>query len=113
MLKQHIMRRQNMNLLRIGFVTVMAIAVSVGAVWAQQGQSGQADSPRPIMQCEEQFKVMDSNQDGLVTAEEFLAVGHKGMHSSEVFQTRDENDDGALSKEEFCAGKGAGGKWRK
>lgn len=102
-----------MNPLRIGFVTVMAIAVSVSAVWVQQGQSGQADSPRPIMQCEEQFKVMDSNQDGLVTAEEFLAVGHKGMHSSEVFQTRDDNDDGALSKEEFCAGKGAGGKWRK
>jgi hypothetical protein len=102
-----------MNLLRIGFVAVMAIAVSVGAVWAQQGQSGQSDGARPIMQCEEQFKVMDSNQDGLVTAEEFMAVGHKGMHSSEVFQTRDENDDGALSKEEFCAGKGAGGKWRK
>ena len=79
---------------------------SAGFVWAAgQGQAGQA---APAMKCQERFDAMDTNHDGKVTREEFMAVKHPGGRAEEVFKARDLNGDGVLTKEEFCSGKGMG-----
>ena len=80
-----------------------------GGVWAaDQSQAGQPGKPVPRMMCQDRFDAMDTNHDGVVTKEEFIAVRHPGGRSEEVFKSRDTNGDGTLSKDEFCAGKGKG-----
>ena len=80
-----------------------------GNVWAaDQNQGGQPAQPVPRMKCQDRFDGMDSNNDGVVTEEEFMAVPHPRGRSQKVFKSRDANGDGSLTKDEFCAGKGRG-----
>jgi EF-hand domain pair len=80
-----------------------------GSVWAaDQSQGGQPGQPVPRMMCQDRFDAMDTNHDGVVTQEEFMAVPHPGGRGDEVFKSRDANGDGTLTKDEFCAGKGKG-----
>lgn len=61
----------------------------------------------PRMQCEEQFAAMDSDKDGRVTQEEFMAFPHRAEVDREAtFQLLDVDNDGILTKEEFCMERG-------
>jgi hypothetical protein len=92
----------------VGFAA-MILSGMVGNVWAaDQGQAGQPSQPAPRMMCQERFEAMDTNHDGVVTKEEFMAVSHPGGRGEDVFKSRDTNGDGVLAKDEFCAGKGMG-----
>lgn len=88
---------------------VFLMAGLAGDVWpADQGSSGDPGQPAPRMMCRDRFDAMDTNHDGLVTKDEFMAVRHPRGHEDAVFKSRDNNGDGVLTKEEFCAGKGKG-----
>jgi Ca2+-binding EF-hand superfamily protein len=56
---------------------------------------------------EEQFKKLDSNNDGKLTKEEFLGKrkGEKATKAEETFKKKDKNGDGSLSLEEFVGKK--------
>lgn len=75
---------------------------------ADQSQTGQPSGPVPKMMCRDRFDAMDTNHDGVVTKEEFMAVKHPAGRGEEVFKLRDTNGNGVLTKDEFCAGKGMG-----
>jgi len=75
---------------------------------ADQSQGAQPGQPVPRMMCHDRFDAMDANHDGVLTKEEFMAVGHPGGRPEEVFKSRDTDGDGAVSKDDFCAGKGRG-----
>lgn len=81
----------------------------VGSVWTADQTPGRTTSPAyPRMMCQDRFNAMDTNHDGVVTKEEFMAVRHPGGRGGEVSKSRDTNGDGILTKDEFCAGKGMG-----
>jgi len=87
----------------------LIVVTMVGNGWAvEPGQTGQPDPGVPRMMCRDRFDAMDSNHDGVVTSDEFMAVRHPGGRGQEVFRSRDMNGDGVLTKDEFCAGKGMG-----
>lgn len=87
----------------------LVVVVMVGIGWAaDQSQTGQPGQRAPRMMCQDRFDAMDANHDGVVTRDEFMAVGHPGGRGQEVFKSRDTNGDGVLTKDEFCAGKGMG-----
>jgi hypothetical protein len=73
-----------------------------------QGGAGQGGQARPMMGCQERFYAMDTNKDGKVTRDEFMAQDHPGGHAEDVFKSRDANGDGVLTQDEFCSGKGMG-----
>jgi len=90
------------------FITLIVV-VMIGSGWAaEQSQSGQPGQRAPRMMCQDRFDAMDTNHDGVVTRDEFMAVRHPRGHGEKVFQARDTNGDGVLTKDEFCAGKGMG-----
>ncbi len=74
----------------------------------QSQTSEQNPPPRPMMRCQERFDAMDTNHDGTISMEEFMAVKHPGGRGEQVFKRRDTNQDGNLTKEEFCSQKGRG-----
>ena len=81
----------------------------VGSGWAaDQSESGQPGQRAPRMMCRDRFDAMDTNHDGVVNKDEFMAFRHPGGHGKEVFKSMDTNGDGVLTKDEFCAGKGRG-----
>jgi Ca2+-binding EF-hand superfamily protein len=93
----------------MNWLRVMVWVAGVGVVVFLHSYSLGQTNPTPMLQCEERFKDMDSNHDGLVSHEEFMAVSHgKGRNLEEVFKSRDINGDSFLTKEEFCAGQGMG-----
>lgn len=69
---------------------------------SQSGQTG------PVMQCQGKFEQLDTNKDGKVSYEEFIAVSHPGGQAELIFKARDKDADGFLTVEEFCQGKGLG-----
>ncbi|MGV8073864.1 MAG: EF-hand domain-containing protein [Syntrophobacteraceae bacterium] len=90
-------------------LAALIFAGMIGALRAaDQNQGGEPAKPAPRMMCQDRFDTMDTNRDGTVTKEEFMAVRHPKGHSEEVFKSRDTNGDGALTKDEFCAGRGMG-----
>lgn len=52
-------------------------------------------------QCMSNFESSDSNQDGVLSPEEFELAW--GSCASEIFDIADTNDDGVISHEEFSA----------
>ena len=85
----------------VGLVTVFFIA---GIAFAQGGGQGVA----PMMGCQQRFDSLDTNKDGQVTKEEFMAAPHQRGNPEQMFKTMDVNGDGSLTKDEFCSGKGMG-----
>ena len=82
------------------FLSVLML-VSAGIVFAQKNE-------RPYMRCQENFKAMDTDNDGRVSLQEFKAVKHPRGNAGDIFKSRDANKDGFLTMEEFCSGKGHG-----
>lgn len=86
----------------VGLILIIAAIVSLsGMVVAQTGQGG-AGRIDPKAMCQQRFEKMDTNQDGTVTKEEFMAA------QEELFRMRDGDSNGQLTKEEFCPERPAG-----
>ncbi len=90
----------------VGLVTVFSIAAMVSA----QGQSGQGKGGQsaPRLGCQERFDAMDTNHDGKLTKEEFMAAPHRGCDPEQMFTAMDGSGRGYITREEFCSGKGMG-----
>lgn len=97
---------------RILFLILFSVMCVLG-IFLSEGHSQIRETGKPAMQCETNFDAMDTNHDGLVTKEQFLALPHHGRRNpEEAFKAMDRDNDGTLTREEFCAGKG-GGRWGK
>ncbi len=77
---------------------------------AALAQSQQDDQQRPRMMCPDRFKAMDTDKDGVVTKDEFMAGPHRGIGKpiEDAFTSTDADANGKLTVEEFCAGRGPG-----
>jgi hypothetical protein len=89
----------------VGLVTVFFIA---GMAFAQGGGQGQGGQGAPGLGCQERFDSLDTNKDGQVTKDEFMAAPHHRGNAEQMFKAMDVNGDGFLTKDEFCSGKGMG-----
>jgi Ca2+-binding EF-hand superfamily protein len=75
---------------------------------------GQPSEPTPRTQssmqslCYEQFDVMDTNHDSLVSKEEFTLTAASGRNVDRMFAMRDSDGDGTVTRDEFCRARGAG-----
>jgi hypothetical protein len=49
--------------------------------------------------CQDRFDSLDTNKDGQVTKEEFMAAPHYRGNAEQMFKTMDANVDGSLTKE--------------
>jgi hypothetical protein len=90
----------------VGLVTVFFIGGIAYAQGGGQGKGGQGAAP--MMGCQQRFDSLDTNKDGQVTKEEFMATPHQRGNPEQMFKTMDVNGDGSLTKDEFCSGKGKG-----
>ena len=90
----------------VGLVMVFSIYGIAFAQGGGQGRGGQGDGP--VMGCEQRFDTMDTNKDGKVGEDEFLAAPHHRDNPEQMFKARDVNGDGHLTKDELCSGKGMG-----
>ena len=52
--------------------------------------------------CEQRFAAFDSDSNGKVTKEEFLAWPHAQGDAETIFGERDRDHDGSISPDEFC-----------
>ncbi len=90
----------------VGLVTVFFIGGVAFAQGGGQGKGGQGAAP--MMGCQQRFDSLDTNKDGQVTKEEFIAAPHHRGNAEQMFKTMDVNGDSSLTKDEFCSGKGMG-----
>jgi EF-hand domain pair len=90
----------------VGLVTVFCIVSFAFVQGCGQDQGGQ--SAAPMMGCQQRFDAMDTNKDGQVSKDEFLATPHQRDNPEEMFKAMDVNKRGYLTKDEFCSGKGMG-----
>jgi len=90
----------------VGLVTVFFITGMAFAQGGGQGKGGQGAAP--MMGCQQRFDAMDTNKDGQVSKDEFLAAPHQRDNPEEMFKAMDVNKHGYLTKDEFCSGKGMG-----
>lgn len=89
-----------MKSLRAALVAGLAVLfIFTGAAYAQEHQR---------MSCEDRFDSMDTNHDGHLTLEEFMAAPHHKGNPEKRFKAMDVNGHGYLTKEEFCANRGKG-----
>jgi hypothetical protein len=96
-------QNQKMITLLVALLMVMLVA---SFSWAQ-------NVPPAKLECQENFKSMDTNNDQAVSKEEFLAVPHAHVKSPvEMFTAKDTDGNKSLDLNEFCAhaGKGMGRK---
>ncbi len=85
----------------MGLVTVFLVPGMAFAQW-QGGQGAQR------MGCQERFDALDTNHDGKLTLEEFMAAPHNRGNAEQMFKAMDVNGHGYITKEEFCSGQGMG-----
>ena len=90
----------------VGLVTVFCIGGIACAQGGGQGKGGQGAAP--MMGCQQRFDSLDTNKDGQVTKEEFMATPHRRTDPEQMFKSMDVNGDGSVTKDEFCSGKGMG-----
>ncbi|MGO9313274.1 MAG: EF-hand domain-containing protein [Syntrophobacteraceae bacterium] len=93
-----------MLVILVGLLAVFFFAGMAFAQW-QGGQGGQGG---PRMGCQERFDALDTNHDGKLTLEEFMAAPHRRGKAEERFKAMDVNGHGYITKEEFCSGQGRG-----
>jgi hypothetical protein len=94
----------------VGLVTVFFIAGMAFAQGGGQGMGSPGGGPGgPGMMggpggpgCQQRLDSMDTNKDGKVSKEEFMA------HYEKMFKSTDVDGDGFLTKDELCSGKGMG-----
>jgi opacity protein-like surface antigen len=87
------------------------LCVAVLTVLLMASFSFAENVPPPKLECQENFKAMDTNNDNTLSKQEFMAAPHGHMKSPEqMFTSWDTNGDKSLDLEEFCAhaGKGMG-----
>jgi len=90
----------------VGLVTVFSIA---GLAFAQGGGQGKGGGQgAPMMGCQQRFDQLDTNKDGQVTKDEFMAAPHHRGNAEQMFNAMDVNKQGFLTKDQFCSGKGMG-----
>jgi len=89
----------------VALVTVFFVG---GLAFAQDGGQGKGAQGAPRLGCQDRFDSLDTNKDGQVTKEEFMAAPHYRGNAEQMFKTMDANLDGSLTKEEICSGKGRG-----
>jgi hypothetical protein len=83
---------------------LMTVFFVAGIALAQ----GCGQDPPPMMGCQQRFEAMDTNKDGQVSKDEFLATPHQRDNPEQMFKTMDVNAHGYLTKDEFCSDKGMG-----
>ena len=79
----------------VGLMTVFFIA---GTAFAQGGGQGKGGQGAPGLGCQERFDSLDTNKDGQVTKDEFLAAPHPRGNAEQMFKTTDVNGRDYLSK---------------
>lgn len=90
----------------VGLVTVFLMT---GFAFAQIGGQGKGGGAAvPMIGCQQRFDAMDTNKDGRVTKDEFLAASHQRNNPEQMFKAMDVNGRGYITKDEFCSGKGRG-----
>ena len=77
-------------------ITLLAGALCAGTAMAAGHAQKPAKTPPPV----DEFKALDTNHDGKISKEEFLAGGDKGG-TAEEFDKLDKNHDGFLDHSEF------------
>lgn len=90
----------------IGLVTLFFVTGLTFAQGGGQGKGGQGAAP--MMGCQQRFDTLDTNKDGQVTKDEFLAAPHHRGNAEQRFDAMDVNGQGYLTKDQFCSGKGMG-----
>jgi hypothetical protein len=88
---------------------LVTVSFMAGIAFAQgggQGKGGQGAAP--MMGCQQRFDAMDTNKDGKVSKDEFLAAPHQRDNPEQMFTAMDVQKRGYLTKDEFCSGKGMG-----
>lgn len=90
--------------LAVGLLCAAVLMLWTPWAAAQGSTSGQA---RPRLQCQENFKAMDSNHDGKVSEQEFMAFPHRRSNANQIFQSMAQGK-GYITQSEFCANKGGG-----
>ena len=88
----------------IGMFLISGLIIDVTDLSAQT-------RPRARMQCEDNFKIVDTDKDGKISVKEFMDFEHKRANAEANFKLRDADKDGFLSLEEFCS-QGAKGQGR-
>jgi hypothetical protein len=92
----------------IVLAALLALALPLHA--EEEGAAGQGKKkPDPA----KVFKKKDSNADGFLSKEEFVAGSKDAAKAEAAFAKKDKDGDGKLSAEEFAAGPAAGGKKKK
>lgn len=86
-------------------VTVFFVA---GIAFAQGGGQGKGAQGAPMMGCQQRFDAMDTNKDGQVSKDEFMAAPHQRDNPEQMFTAMDVHKRGYLTKDEFCSDKGMG-----
>ena len=84
------------------------VLILLGAVMLLGSSDALAKGPRGDMWGTARFDAMDTNKDGQVSKDEFLAAPHQRSDPEAMFQAMDVNGQGYLTKDEFCSGKGMG-----
>jgi Ca2+-binding EF-hand superfamily protein len=79
---------------------VLALVVSVNAADEKKPAAG-ADKPKPDPAAV--FGKKDTNADGKLSKEEFVAKAKDAAKAEQQFAARDKDKDGFVSKEEFTA----------
>jgi hypothetical protein len=90
----------------VGLATLFFVASLTFAQGGGQGKGGQGSAP--MMGCQQRFDTLDTNKDGQVTKDEFLAAPHHRGNAEQRFDAMDVNGQGYLTKDQFCSGKGMG-----
>ena len=94
-----------MKHIKMILLVVFATMFLIQGMAFAQGQGGHGASR---MSCQERFDSLDSNHDGKLTKEEFMAAPHHRGDPEEMFKAMDVNGHGYITKEEFCSGRGRG-----
>jgi hypothetical protein len=90
----------------VGLVTVFFIAIIAFVQGCGQDKGSQGAAP--MIGCQQRFDSMDTNKDGKVSKDEFMAAPHQRDNPEQMFKAMDVNGDGNLTRDEFCSGKGMG-----